>query len=91
MPDKLKVSLRNVSRSFVSPTGERIQALRDVSLEVEDRYSPDGRDILLELERSQIPDIVSSVVYAGGRIIETKIVQRKAEDMYTEIIMEGGR
>jgi ABC-type nitrate/sulfonate/bicarbonate transport system ATPase subunit len=45
MPDKFKVSLRNVARSFVSPTGERIQALRDVNLEVEDRYSPDGRDI----------------------------------------------
>jgi NitT/TauT family transport system ATP-binding protein len=45
MPDKLKVSLRNVARSFVSPTGERIQALRDVNLEVEDRYSPDGQDI----------------------------------------------
>jgi NitT/TauT family transport system ATP-binding protein len=45
MPDKLKVSLRNVARSFVSPTGERIQALRDVNLEVEDLYSPDGRDI----------------------------------------------
>ena len=45
MPDKLKVSLRNVARSFVSPTGERIQALRDVNLEVEDLFSPDGRDI----------------------------------------------
>jgi ABC-type nitrate/sulfonate/bicarbonate transport system ATPase subunit len=45
MPDKLKISLRNVARSFVSPTGERIQALRDVNLDVEDCYSPDGRDI----------------------------------------------
>ncbi|HEY3419001.1 MAG TPA: ABC transporter ATP-binding protein [Methanomassiliicoccales archaeon] len=53
--------------------------------------SPDGKEILIELERPQIPDIVSSIVYAGGRIVETKIVQRKAEDMYTEIIMEGGR
>jgi ABC-2 type transport system ATP-binding protein len=53
--------------------------------------SPDGRDLLLQVERSQIPDVVSAVVYAGGRIIETKIVQRKAEDMYTEIIMEGGK
>lgn len=53
--------------------------------------SPDGREMLMEMERSQIPDIVSAVVYAGGRIVETKIVQRKAEDMYTEIIMEGGR
>jgi ABC-2 type transport system ATP-binding protein len=53
--------------------------------------SPDGKDILIELERVQIPDIVSSIVFAGGRIVETKIVQRKAEDMYTEIIMEGVR
>jgi ABC-type nitrate/sulfonate/bicarbonate transport system ATPase subunit len=45
MPDKIKVSLRNVARSFVSPTGARIQALHDINLEVEDRYSPDGRDI----------------------------------------------
>ena len=45
MPDKFKVSLRNVARSFVSPTGERIQAIRDVTLEVEDLLSPDGRDI----------------------------------------------
>jgi ABC-type multidrug transport system ATPase subunit len=53
--------------------------------------SADGKDILIEMERPQIPDLVSSVVYAGGRIIETKIVQRKAEDMYTEIIMGGGK
>jgi hypothetical protein len=53
--------------------------------------SPDGKEMLIEMERPQIPDLVSSIVYAGGRIVETKIVQRKAEDMYTEIIMEGGR
>jgi ABC-type nitrate/sulfonate/bicarbonate transport system ATPase subunit len=45
MPAKLKVSLHNVARSFVSPTGERIQAIRDVTLEVEDLLSPDGRDV----------------------------------------------
>ena len=53
--------------------------------------SEDGKELLLEMERSQIPDIVSSIVFAGGRIMETKIVKRKAEDMYTEIIMEGKR
>src|ERR1035441_8771849 len=45
MPAKFKVSLRNVARSFVSPTGERFQALHDVNLEIEDEFSPDGRDI----------------------------------------------
>jgi NitT/TauT family transport system ATP-binding protein len=42
---KLKVSIHNVSRSFVSPQGERIDALKDVNLEVEDAFSPAGRDI----------------------------------------------
>ena len=45
MPAKFKVSLRNVARSFVSPTGERIQAIHDINLEIEDQFSPDGRDI----------------------------------------------
>jgi NitT/TauT family transport system ATP-binding protein len=45
MPDKLKISLRNVSRSFVNPQGEKIQAIRDIHFEVEDAYSPEGRDI----------------------------------------------
>jgi len=40
-----KISLRNVSRSFLSPAGEKIQALRDINLEVEDAYSSDGRDL----------------------------------------------
>jgi len=42
---QLRVALHNVSRSFVSPTGERIQAIHDVNFEVEDLYSPDGKDI----------------------------------------------
>jgi NitT/TauT family transport system ATP-binding protein len=42
---KLKVSIHNVSRSFVSPQGERIDALKDINLEVEDAFSPTGRDI----------------------------------------------
>src|SRR5271165_6532562 len=45
MPAKNKVILRNVSRSFVSPTGELIQALHDVNFEIEDVFSPDGKDI----------------------------------------------
>ena len=45
MEPKIKIHLRGVSRTFLSPQGERIQALHDVSLEVEDAYSPEGRDI----------------------------------------------
>jgi ABC-type nitrate/sulfonate/bicarbonate transport system ATPase subunit len=45
MPNKVKISLRNVSRSFVNPLGERIQAIRDVSFEVEDAFTPEGRDV----------------------------------------------
>lgn len=45
MPDKLKVSLHDVSRTFTSPQGEKIEALRDINFEVEDAYSSDGRDI----------------------------------------------
>jgi NitT/TauT family transport system ATP-binding protein len=42
---KLKVSIHNVNRSFVSPKGECIEALKDINLEVEDAFSPAGRDI----------------------------------------------
>lgn len=45
MESKIKVSLRNVSRSFVDPQGKRIEALRNVSFDVEDVYASDGRDI----------------------------------------------
>ena len=45
MANKTKISLRNVSRTFVSPTGERVEALRDVTFEVEDIYSSQGRDV----------------------------------------------
>ncbi len=42
---KLKISIHNVSRNFVSPQGERIEALKDINLDVEDAFSPSGRDI----------------------------------------------
>ena len=45
MENKAKISVRKVNRSFVNPQGETIQALRDINLEVEDAYAPDGRDI----------------------------------------------
>src|SRR5438045_6812858 len=40
-----KITIKDVSRVFCSPSGERIDALKDVNLEVEDAFSPAGRDI----------------------------------------------
>src|SRR5881275_3761899 len=42
---KSKITLRNVSRTFYSPKGEKIDALRDVNFDVEDAFSAAGRDI----------------------------------------------
>ena len=40
-----KISLRNVTRTFVGANGDRIDALRDVSFDVEDLFATGGRDI----------------------------------------------
>ncbi len=45
MQNKVKISLHNVGRTFLSPQGKEIEALRDVNFEVEDAYSPEGRDV----------------------------------------------
>jgi NitT/TauT family transport system ATP-binding protein len=45
MDQKSKIALRNVSRVFTGASGEKIEALRDVNLEVADEFAPDGRDI----------------------------------------------
>src|SRR5512142_2846073 len=45
MPVKSKIVLRNVSRSFVSPAGKPIQALRDINFDIEDEYASDGKDL----------------------------------------------
>jgi ABC-type nitrate/sulfonate/bicarbonate transport system ATPase subunit len=42
---KSKITLRNVSRTFHSLKGEKIEALHDINFEVEDAFSPAGRDI----------------------------------------------
>jgi len=42
---KVKVSLHNVCRTFPTPEGRTVEALRDVNLEVEDAFSPDGKDV----------------------------------------------
>jgi len=45
MEPKSKITLRNVSRVFTSASGEKVEALRDVNLEIADEFSADGRDI----------------------------------------------
>src|SRR5216683_3710432 len=45
MPNKIKVAIHDVCRSFVDAQGNRVEALRDISLEVEDAFSQDGRDV----------------------------------------------
>jgi ABC-type nitrate/sulfonate/bicarbonate transport system ATPase subunit len=45
MENKIKISLHNVSRTFVSAQGEKIPAVHDINFEVEDAYSPEGRDV----------------------------------------------
>jgi ABC-type nitrate/sulfonate/bicarbonate transport system ATPase subunit len=45
MDKKPKITLKDVSRTFYSPSGERIEAIKDVTFDVEDAFSPAGRDI----------------------------------------------
>lgn len=40
-----RIVLTNVGRTFTSAQGESIEALRGVNLEIEDRFSHDGKDI----------------------------------------------
>src|ERR1044071_6946429 len=42
---KSKITIKDVSRIFYSPSGEKIEALKGVNLEVEDAFSQDGRDV----------------------------------------------
>jgi len=42
---KSKITVKNLSRIFYSPKGERIEALKDINLDVEDAFSPAGRDV----------------------------------------------
>lgn len=44
-PGEMRVSLRNVGRTFVSAQGDRIEALRDVSFDIEDLKAADGSDL----------------------------------------------
>jgi ABC-type nitrate/sulfonate/bicarbonate transport system ATPase subunit len=42
---KFKIAVHNIARTFYSPQGEKIDALKDVNFDVEDAFSPEGRDI----------------------------------------------
>lgn len=45
MPNQVKISVHDLSRSFIDAHGNRVDALRNVSFEVEDAFSQEGRDI----------------------------------------------
>src|SRR5438552_3562700 len=45
MPNQIKISVREISRSFTGAQGACIEALHKVSFEVEDAFSAQGRDI----------------------------------------------
>jgi len=42
---KSKITVRNVSRSFPAANGESVHALENINFEIEDAFSPEGRDI----------------------------------------------
>jgi NitT/TauT family transport system ATP-binding protein len=42
---KFKIAVHSLARTFYSPQGEKIDALKDVNFEVEDAFSAEGRDI----------------------------------------------
>jgi len=45
VPNQVKISVHDLSRSFVDAGGTRVDALRNINFEVEDAFSPEGRDI----------------------------------------------
>jgi NitT/TauT family transport system ATP-binding protein len=45
MEDKIKITLKDVARTFVTARGDKVEALRDINLEVEDAFTSDGRDV----------------------------------------------
>lgn len=45
MAAKLKISLKNVGRTFTTADGRSVEALKNVNLEIADEISHDGRDV----------------------------------------------
>lgn len=42
---KSKITVRNVNRSFPAANGERVDAIQSINFEIEDAFSPEGRDV----------------------------------------------
>ena len=42
---KSKIIVRNVNRCFRSADGQRVDALQNINLDVQDAYSREGRDV----------------------------------------------
>src|SRR5712692_11031374 len=44
-PKKSKITVRNVSRTFISADGAKVDALENINFEIQDVYSREGRDL----------------------------------------------
>ena len=44
-PKKAKITVRNVSRTFISADGGKVAALQNINFEIADAYSREGRDV----------------------------------------------
>jgi NitT/TauT family transport system ATP-binding protein len=44
-PKKSKITVRKVSRTFISADGGKVDALENINFEIEDAYSREGRDV----------------------------------------------
>jgi ABC-2 type transport system ATP-binding protein len=53
--------------------------------------SEDGTIITKDVPREEVPDLVAEAVRAGGRVLEYRAAQRKAEDMYAEIYLQEAK
>jgi ABC-type multidrug transport system ATPase subunit len=71
-----------------------LQKKSDAAMEVVRRMglcviSKDDLNMIVEIERDIIPDLITSLVGEKARIIESHIIQRTSEDIYTEVFMKG--
>jgi ABC-2 type transport system ATP-binding protein len=53
--------------------------------------SVNGTVITKDVPKDEVPDIVAEAVRAGGRVLEYRTAQRKAEDMYAEIYLQEAK
>ncbi|MFA5312430.1 MAG: ABC transporter ATP-binding protein [Methanomassiliicoccales archaeon] len=50
----------------------------------------DDLNMIVEIEKESIPDLLQSLTEAHVRIVESRIIQRTSEDFYTEIFVKEG-